>query len=88
MNKKLILGIGFQLMQLVALLVWGLSWSFQYLPTLTLGLSNMSQQTYQLIFGGITLLGLNILSLFLIINGINNDNSTKYNNNNNATNFY
>ena len=79
MNKKLIFGIIFQILQLSILLVWGISYSSQYLhmpdvPELNIALT---QQEYFLIFGGIMILGMNILSIFLIIQGVRADNIKK-----------
>jgi hypothetical protein len=75
-NKKLIFGIIFQILQLSILLVWGISYSSQYLHMPEVPSVNivLTQQEYMLIFGGIMLIGMNILSIFLIINGMREDN--------------
>jgi hypothetical protein len=75
-NKKIIFGIIFQILQLSALLVWGISYSSQYLhmPDMPSVSISLTPQEYQLIFGGIMLLGMNILSIFLIINGLRDEN--------------
>jgi hypothetical protein len=58
MNGKIILGVGFQVLQLIILGMFGLTYLFNKI--------NLSQEMYYIIFGGIVIVGFNIASLVAI----------------------